>query len=192
MGTSHSTAQLVRKIDTYATSIGKANRAGTSAAALRYKEQALRNVTADTGGDRRMSQIRRRYGFGDGGPKMGVGYKLLGYNNAKAIINPRPYGVWVLLDGGSVAHRIVPFRYRKKRGGGLRAAEVAAIGRGGSARAALSVPGAGRDGAGFAAFVNHPGSKGKRTFRRVPAQAKTAAVRSFHRSHHQALLDVFK
>ena len=165
MGTSHNTAQLVRKIDTYATSIGKANRAGTSAAALRYKEQALRNVTADTGGDRIMSNFR------NGNVRMGVGYQLKGTTNALAIVRPRPYGVWALLDGGSKPHIVRP----------------RARGRSGGRRRALTI------GNGFAAYANlDRGSKGKRTFRRTPAQAKTAAVRSFHRSHHQALLDVFK
>ena len=163
MGTSHSTAQLVGKIERYSHALGKANRAGTSAAALRYKEQALRNVTADTGGDRSMSNFR------NGNVRMGVGYQLKGTTNALAIVRPRPYGVWALLDGGSKPHIVRP----------------RARGRGGRRRA-LTI------GNGFAAYVNHPGSKGKRTFRRTPAQAKTAAVRSFHRSHHQALLDVFK
>jgi len=165
MGTSRNVAQLTRKMDRYAKSLGKANRAGTSAAALRYKEQALRNVATDTGGDRSMSN------FKGGKVRMGVGYQLKGYENALAIVRPRPYGVWSLLDGGSAPHRITP------KGRGRRVAER---------RRALKI------GSGFAAYANHPGSTGKRTFRRTPVQAKRAAVQSFQRSHHQALLDVFK
>lgn len=165
MGTSTSTAQLVGKIDRYAKSFGKANRAGVSAAALRYKEQALRNLDADTGGDRRMSNFR------SGRVKMGAGYRLYGYEDAKAVLKPRPYGVWALLDGGSAPHRIAP------KGRGRRVADR---------RKALKF------GTGYAAYADHPGSTGKRTFRNVPRQAEPAAKRSFQRSHHQALLDVFK
>lgn len=193
MGTSRNTAQLVGKIDRYAKSFGKANRAGVSAAALRYKEQALRNATKDTGGDRKLSGIEAgRFGLARKAPKLGASYKLFGYVNAKAVLNPYPYGMWSLLDGGAPAHIIRPFRYKRRRGGKQSAAERGAYSRGGGARKALTVPGAGRDGSGFAAYVEHPGSPAKRTFRNVPRQAERAAKRSFQRSHHQALLDVFK
>lgn len=165
MGTSRSTDELVGKIVLYGSALARANRKAVSSATLRYKEQALRSVTADTGGDRIMSN------FKSGRVRMGAGYRLVGDLNAKAFLGPRPYGVWALLDGGSVPHRVTP----KRRG--RRVADR---------RKALRI------GSGYAAYAEHPGSKGKRTFRNVPRQAERAAKRSFQRSHHQALLDVFK
>lgn len=193
MGTSRNTAQLVGKIERYAYAMGQANRAGTSAAALRYKEQALRNARKDTGGDLKLSNMAAgRFGLGKKAPKLGARYRLFGYVNAKAVVNPYPMGQWALIDAGSAPHRITPFRYKRKRGGGMRVAEKTALAKGGGGRKALTIPGAGRDGEGFAAYADHPGTTGKRTFRNVPMQAKQAAMRSFRRSHQEALLKAFK
>ena len=193
MGTSRSTAQLVGKIDRYAKSFGKANRAGTSAAALRYKERAILNVTRDTGGDRKLSGIEAgRFGLQRNAPNLGASYKLFGYTNAKAVLNPYPYGLWSLLDGGRRGgYAVRPFRYKRRKGGKQSAAERGAYARGGSARKALAFPMNGH-GSGFAASATPGPTKGKRTFRDVPRQAERAAKRSFQRAHHKALLDVFK
>lgn len=180
MGTSQNTAQLVGKIEKYAYSLGKANRNGVSAAALRYKEQLLRNAEKVAGPDRRLSNWKARYGLKKAAsPRLNAGYKLFGYTDAKAYVKPSPYGIWSMLEGGAKAHIIRPFRYVRGR-------------RKGEGNSALAFPGAGQDGRGFATFAEHPGTKPTFLFTSAAKIAEPSAVRSFQRSHHAALLDVFR
>lgn len=171
MGTSRSTAQLVGKIDRYANAIPKANRKAVTAATMRYKERALQNVEADTGGDRRMSNLGRL--------RLGAGFELSGDVDARALLRPRPIGAWALLDSGSIPHTITPGSRIRSRGRGR-------------TRLANTRKRALKFGDQYAARVEHPGSSGKGTFRKVPTQAKQAAMRSFRRSHAASLVDVFR
>ena len=176
MGTSKSIGELAGKFESYAYVFGKANRNGVQASAQVYKERLLANAARDSGGDMRLSRWRRRFGAsGDGtSPKLGAGYQLFGYDNAKAVLRPRPYGIWALLEGGAVPHRIAPFKYARGR-------------RRGEGNSALRFP----NGT-FAAYVNHPGSRGKETFSGAVPPATPGAKRVFAEAHRRGLLEVFR
>lgn len=173
MGTSQSTGELVDKFRKYAFLTGNANRQAVTSAALVYKNRLLATAARDTGGDRRLSRWRRRFGAGGDGqsPKLNAGFDVFGYDNAKAVIKPRPYGIWALLEGGAAPHRIYPFRYaRGSRNQG--------------ARKALKFGGQ------FAAYVDHPGTPAKRTFSDA-LTAEPQAKRVFREAHRRGLLEVF-
>lgn len=169
MGTSRNVAQLVEKLERYGLVVGRANREAVSGAAWTYKQRLLRAAERDTGGDRRLSQWRTRNGSTTPSPKLGAGYELFGYENAKAVLRPRPYGIWSLLEGGASPHRIRP---RSGRG---------------AKRKVLSFPGGG-----FAAYADHPGTPPKRTFTEATAGAEPAAMRVFAEAHRRSLLETFK
>jgi hypothetical protein len=176
MGVSRSPAELADKFQRYAFAFGAANREAVQSAALTYKEQLLRNAERDAGPDRRLSRWRRRFGASRSGtsPKLNAGYDLFGFDNAKAILRPRPYGIWALLEEGAQPHVIRPFRY-------VRGA------RKGQGNSALKFP----DG-GFAAFAQHPGTPPKRTFTDATRIAEPRAMRVFGEAHRRSLLEVFR
>ena len=176
MGSSRSVAELAGKFESYAYIFGNANRRGVQAAAQVYKDRLLANAARDSGGDLRLSRWRRRFGAsGDGqSPKLGAGYQLFGYENAKAVLRPRPYGIWALLEGGAAPHRIAPFKYARGR-------------RRGEGNSALKFANGG-----FAAYVNHPGTPGKNTFTDAVPPATPGAKRVFAEAHRRGLLEVFK
>ncbi len=174
MGTSRNVAELGEKFQRYAFVFGNANRKGVQAAAQVYKERLLISADSDTGGDRRLSRWRSRLGAVSQSPKLGAGYEVFGFDNAKAVLRPRPYGIWALLEGGAKPHRIAPFRYARGR-------------RKGEGNSALKFPNGS-----FAAFVNHPGTQGKRTFSNAVPVAEPGAKRVFAEAHRRGLLEVFK
>lgn len=141
--------------------IGIANRDATKAAALAYKKALLVAATTDTGGDLRLShwgwtgtKYRR--------PKLGAGYEVFGEAHAKAVVSPRPYGLWAFLEGGAKEHRIILRRRRKKR--------------------ALAFAGGE-----FAKSANHPGVRGKKTFSRGAKLGERAATKAFIEVHKRSL-----
>lgn len=176
MGTSNSAAELAGKFSTYALVFGNANRTAVQAATQVYKDRLLDNARRDTGGDLRLSRWRRRYGASGTGqsPKLGAGYDVFGTLNAKAVLRPRPYGIWALLEGGTVPHTIKPFRYARGR-------------RRGEGNSALKFA----DG-NFAAGVQHPGTRPKNTFTDAARAGEPGAKRVFAEAHRRALLEVFK
>jgi hypothetical protein len=176
MGTSNSAAELAGKFSTYALAFGNANRTAVQAATQVYKDRLLDNARRDTGGDLRLSRWRRRYGASGTGvsPKLGAGYDIFGTLNAKAVLRPRPYGIWALLEGGTVAHTIKPFRYARGR-------------RRGEGNSALKFS----DG-NFAGAVQHPGTSPKNTFSDATRSAEPGAKRVFAEAHRRGLLEVFK
>lgn len=182
MGTSNSAAELAGKFSTYALAFGNANRTAVQAATQVYKDRLLDNARRDTGGDLRLSRWRRRYGASGTGvsPKLGAGYDIFGTLNAKAVLRPRPYGIWALLEGGTgergggTAYVIKPFRYVRGR-------------RKGEGNSALKFP----DG-GFAASATHRGVAPKNTFSDATRSAEPGAKRVFAEAHRRGLLEVFK
>jgi hypothetical protein len=178
MGVSRSSKELGAKFARAGFAIGASNRAAVSGAALVYKEALLRNADRDSGGDRRLSQWKRTKDAQ--GVKLGAGYKLFGYENAKAVVSPRPLGVWAALEGGTDPHTIRPFAYARGRKKGL--------GRGGgTASKALKL------GDGYAAYAEHPGTKPKHTFSdAVNSGTEAGAMRVFKAAHRRSLLEVFR
>jgi hypothetical protein len=169
MGESKSPEQLGLKLAAAATAIATANRKAVSRAALVYKDRLIAASVSDTGGDRRLSRWKARGGTVKPSPRLGAGYDIKGNENAVAIVRPRPYGIWALLEGGAVAHPIKPYRRGKAKGGGLAFPD-------GNVRRA----------------VEHPGTQGKRTFTKAKAGAQGPAMRVFAAVHRKSLLEVFK
>lgn len=174
MGTSRNVAELGEKFERYAFVFGNANRKGVQAAAQVYKDRLLSNADRDTGGDRRLSRWRSRLGNVSQSPKLGAGYELFGFDNAKAVLRPRPYGIWALLEGGAKPHKIAPFQYKRGR-------------RRGEGNSALKF-----SNGSFAAYVNHPGTAPQRTFSDAVPPATPGAKRVFAEAHRRGLLEVFK
>lgn len=170
MGTSHSGAELALKLQKTSRSLGKANRKAVSAAALAYKEAVLASGAADTGGDLRMSHWGWSPVKGDyRAPKLGAGYDVKGYEHATALLKPRPIGLWVYLEAGAKPHAI------KNRT------------RGRNRRKALAL-----QGGGFATAVNHPGTRGKKTWTRGLKVGEPQAMRIFKLTQQRALLESFR
>ena len=170
MGTSKSGAELANKLQKAARASGKANRKAVSAAALAYKESTLLSGARDTGGDLRLSH----WGWSPAkatyrAPKLGAYYDVKGYENATAIVRPKPIGLWVYLEGGARPHAI------KNRT------------RGRSRRKALAL-----QGGGFAKAVNHPGTRGKKSWSRGLKAGEPQALRIFKLTHQRSLLESFR
>jgi hypothetical protein len=174
MGTSRNVGELTDKFERYAFLFGNANRRAVQAATQVYKEKLLDNARRDSGGDLRLSRWRSRLGAVSQSPKLGAGYEVFGFDNAKAVLRPRPYGIWALLEGGAAPHRITPFRYVRGR-------------RRGEGNSALKFPNGS-----FAAYADHPGTAGKRTFTEAARFGEPGAKRVFAEAHRRALLEVFK
>lgn len=174
MGTSRNVGELADKFERYAFVFGNANRKGVQAAAQVYKNRLLENAERDTGGDRRLSRWRSRLGVVAESPRLNAGYELFGFENAKAVLRPRPYGIWALLEGGAKPHRIAPFKYARGR-------------RRGEGTSALKFPNGS-----FAAYAEHPGTQGKRTFSEAVPVSAPGAKRVFAEAHRRGLLEVFK
>lgn len=173
MGVSRSPEELGRKLARAGYAIGAANRAAVSGAAFVYKRRLLENAERDAGPDRRLSRWRRRSGTRSSGesPRLNAGYDLFGYENAVAVLRPRPYGIWALLEGGAAPHRIQPHSTRR------RAATVKA----------LRFPGGG-----FAAYADHPGTEPKHTFTDAISGEESAAMAVFAAAHRRSLLETFR
>lgn len=165
MGTSHSGKDLAAKFTTAAYAIGRANRDATGAAALVYKESLLASAASDSGGDMKLGNWGwngKRYRQ----PKLGAGYEVYGYENAKAVVRPRPYGLWVFLEAGAKPHTITRRRRSKKRA--MRFADGT-----------------------FATTAQHPGARGRRTFTKGAKAGEKPAVRIFSLTHQRSLLKSF-
>lgn len=166
MGTSKSGKQLGAKFATVAYAMGRANRDATNAAALMYKESLLTSATRDSGGDLKLSNWGwngKRYRQ----PRLGAGYEVYGYENAKAVVRPRPYGLWAFLEGGAKPHP-VGLRRRNRR----KALHFA-------------------DGR-FATTAQHPGVRGKRTFSKGATAGREPAMRIFKLTHDRSLQKSFR
>ena len=169
MGTSKSGKELATKLQRYGRVSGQANRKAVSAAALVYKESTLASAAADVGGDLRLSHWGWQPTKGAyRAPKLGAYYDVKGYEHATALLKPKPIGLWVFLEAGAKPHKIA-----------IRT-------RGRSRRKALKFVGGG-----FAASVNHPGVKGRHTWRRGLEVGTRPAMRQFELAHQRALLDSF-
>lgn len=169
MGTSKSPAELALKMQKYARASGQANRKAVSAAALVYKQSALASATVDTGGDLKLS----KWGWNPTkgtyrAPKLGAYYDVKGYENATAIMRPKPIGLWVFLEAGAKPHTIALRTRGRRRRKGLALAD-----------------------GGFARSVQHPGTKGRRTWRRGIEAGTKPAMRTFELTHQRALLETF-
>jgi hypothetical protein len=170
MGTSTSGKELANKLQKAARASGKANRQAVSAAALVYKEATLASAATDTGGDLRMSHwgwspVKGNYRA----PRLGAYYDVKGFENATALLRPKPIGLWVYLEGGAKPH---PIKVRT---------------RGRNRRKALALAGGG-----FAAAVNHPGTRGKKTWSRGLKAGEQPALRAFKLAHQRSLLESFR
>jgi hypothetical protein len=166
MATSKSGAQLAAKFTAVAYAAGKANREATSAAALTYKESLIGAATTDTGGDLRLGHWGwngKRYRQ----PKIGAGYDVYGYENAKAVVRPRPYGLWAFLEGGAKPHVIVNRKRNKRKAMRFASGE-------------------------FATTANHPGARGRKTFTKGAKAGERPAMRIFKLTHQRALLRNFR
>lgn len=181
MGTSRNIGELGDKFQRYAFVFGNANRAAVQAATQVYKEKLLVSAASATGGDYRLSRWRSRLGAVSQSPKLGAGYEIFGYENAKGVLRPRPYGIWALLEGGSNTGQpyvIGPFKYKRgrRRGEGTSAVTYAGL----------------PTKRGFAAYVIHPPQKPRNTFSNAVPVAEPGAKRVFAEAHRRGLLEVFK
>ena len=170
MGISKSGAELANKLQKAARASGKANRQAVSAAALAYKEATLASGASDTGGDLRMSHwgwspVKGTYRA----PKLGAYYDVKGYENATALLRPKPIGLWVYLEGGARPHAITNRTRGRNR------------------RKALAL-----QGGGFAKAVNHPGTRGKKSWSRGLKAGEPQALRIFKLTHQRSLLESFR
>lgn len=170
MGTSKSGKALGVKLTAAAVALGKANRKAVSAAALAYKEAELVSAASDSGGDLRLghwgwSPAKGTYRA----PKLGAYYDVKGYENATALLKPKPIGLWVYLEGGAKPHAV------KNRT------------RGRNRRKALAL-----SGGGFASAVNHPGTRGKKTWSKGLKAGEPQAMRIFKLTHQRSLLESFR
>jgi hypothetical protein len=160
MGVSRSPQELAFKINTAAKQFQYANEDGVKKAAQAYKRSVLNEARRDVGADLRMRRWGRR------GVKLGAGYSFNKNPQPRAVLTPRPAGVWSALSNGTRPHEI-----RTRRRKGAKALRV---------------------GDGFAASVQHPGAKGKRTWQRGIAAARPTAMQAFRQEHRKKLAKVFR
>ena len=167
MGVSRNPAELARKFDTAARQMQNVNNEAVARAAQVYKATVLAEAAGDVGGDLRMSWSGRNV-------RLGARYQVRKGPRPQAVLTPRPAGIWSALSSGTAPHEITPRARRKGRGrrkGGATALTV---------------------GDGFAASVQHPGTKGKRTWQRGITKAKPLAMTAFGQAHRRALVKVFQ
>jgi hypothetical protein len=193
MGISRSVPEFVANINAGGTAIAAANTQATTAAAQAAKMITLEVARPDTGGDLRLSRWGKR------GVKVNVGYEVAATNPeyAVATLQPRPAGVWRVMNDGSQPHPIVPGAKRSAsragtltggRMGPLLPAGVIAANR--TARGAMRVLSFGPDQ--VAAYAMHPGAKGKNTWGRGVEAARPVAARAYQIRHRQALVAAFR
>lgn len=154
-------------------------RKGVEKAALVATTAARASIAAGSGGDSRMSNVGR-----SGGAKVGARYDVKGAQNPTALV--RATGPLHLLDNPTAPHQITPRSLRKGRSRASKGAFYNALFGGGSGFGTakpLSTP------YGPRYRVQHPGTKGKRTFWRaidnvkplIPITFRTEMVREMRR-----------
>lgn len=182
------------------------NRNATRNAALAFKGAALAEARKDSGGDLRLSR------FGKNGVKLNVGFDLDGSpGEQRATIRPRPMGPWKVLEYGAKPHPIIPGLTRRQQramalfsvmAGGRGEYDISALAsqaRGNRNNKAsrrrkrktfLAAPGLGKKGKG-AAWANHPGTTGKRTWTRSEKRGAADATKGYRIDQAKALAKVF-
>jgi hypothetical protein len=196
VGESKSSAELAAKLTLAATALGRANRKAVGEAANTYKFGALQAAREDVGPDLRLSRWGAKRGRSTQGLKLGAGYDVRGYDNAVALLRARPQGVWKVVEYGAKPHPIVPGVSKRQTrfaaslanltGETVNASTIVAGRKGKKRRMALKLP----DG-NIRFGVNHPGSRGKRTWSRGINKATPGALRTFRAVHARTLLDIF-
>ena len=196
MGESKSSAELAAKLTLAATALGRANRKAVGEAANTYKFGALQAAREDVGPDLRLSRWGAKRGRSTQGLKLGAGYDVRGYDNAVALLRARPQGVWKVVEYGAKPHPIVPGVSKRQTrfaaslanltGETVNASTIVAGRKGKKRRMALKLP----DG-NIRFGVNHPGSRGKRTWSRGVNKATPGALRTFRAVHARTLLEIF-
>lgn len=196
MGESKSSAELAAKLTLAATALGRANRKAVGEAANTYKFGALQAAREDVGPDLRLSRWGAKRGRSTQGLKLGAGYDVRGYDNAVALLRARPQGVWKVVEYGAKPHPIVPGVSKRQTrfaaslanltGETVNASTIVAGRKGKKRRMALKLP----DG-NIRFGVNHPGSRGKRTWSRGINKATPGALRTFRAVHARTLLEIF-
>lgn len=149
------------KMIKYGDALSDVNRKAVTAAAMVYKGSTLSFAAKGTGGDLRFSRWK-----GKQGPKLGVGFDVTGKISATAVINARPYGLWVFLEDGSPPHVITP---KSKRRRGAKTLHF-----GSSA---------------FYASVNHPGRRGTKAWSLGIKAAERGAMQAYKRTQIIALAE---
>ena len=196
MGESKSSAELAAKLTLAATALGQANRKAVGEAANTYKFGALQAAREDVGPDLRLSRWGAKRGRSTQGLKLGAGYDVRGYDNAVALLRARPQGVWKVVEYGAKPHPIVPGVSKRQTrfaaslanltGETVNASTIVAGRKGKKRRMALKLP----DG-NIRFGVNHPGSRGKRTWSRGINKATPGALRTVRAVHARTLLEIF-
>lgn len=188
MGTSKNGAQLVGKIDQFATMVPKANRKATLEAADLVKRATLGKMRVASGGDLKLS------GVGKKGAKIGVRYDIQGEISANAVV--RATGPVQLVENRTHAHVIGP----KGVKGGKRLKKGTRNRTGMSQRQRAIDEGTAIYGKSQVLAFNgivrryayHPGTAGQHPWAKGVKEAtpKTPAV--FERAYHDALLKSFR
>lgn len=201
-----SASKVSRNLQRTGAELVRNNRKATSDAALAFKGAALKSARKDSGGDLRLSR------FGKKGVKLNVGYELDGSPGVqRAVVTPRPMGPWKVLEYGAKKHPIIPGLTRRQQramvlfsamAGGRGEFDIGELAgmargtrnnRGGSRRRKrsmfLSAP-IGKKGQG-AAWINHPGTKAKKTWSRGTAQGAKDATDGYRAAQVKALSKVF-
>lgn len=204
MSTAYTVKDLVDNVAAYGKVVTGTNREAVTAAADVYKDSVLTQGRMDSGGDLRLSR------WGRNGLKLNAGYDVDGRGTkAEAIIKPRPMGPWKVLEYGAAKHPIIPGLTRRQQramalfsamAGGRGEFDVAALAgmargnrnnRGGSRRRNrpmfLAAAGFGDKRKQGAAYVNHPGTQGKKTWSEGVAKGTDGAISAYKRTQIQAM-----
>lgn len=206
MGVSKSPAELAAKMAKAGAAIAGENRAGVEASAMAYKLALLDSARKDSGGDLRLSR------WGRTGVKLNAGYDVRGRGPVvTATVEPRPKGVWRVLEDGARPHVIAAGLTRRQgqaltlfsvmagQGGDLSGYDLgalASIARGnrnnrrssrrrGRAQA-LTI------GSNLRAYARHPGTKGKGTFTEGFRNGTRRATSAYSTAQARALGEVFR
>jgi hypothetical protein len=180
-------------------SLMQVNTLATEAAAQEYKESVLVSGRAATGGDGQLSRWgkdRSIVGF-KGGVKLNARYDVEGRGvSAQVLLKAVPMGVWKVVEYGAGAHPIVPGATAKMRKGanlisamtgGADTTEALAGARRGAKKRKVMVWGNGN----FAAYVRHPGTKGKKAWSTGIKAGTPSAMRAYKKKQVEALGKVF-
>lgn len=168
MTTLKSFGQLGVQFTKYSKEFGEANKVAVTEAAKVIKEYTILSAAKDVGGDMAMSHwgwLPRSKTYRQ--PKLSVYYDVKGKQRATALIKPKPIGLWVYLEAGAKPHPIA----LRKRGRDR-------------VRALADKP---KD-AVFAVSVQHPGTKGRKTWSRGLRVGEPIAMRVYTLTHQRELL----
>jgi hypothetical protein len=207
MGVSKSPAELAVKLQRAGAAIAGENRGGVQAAAMAYKVALLEVARRDSGGDLRLSR------WGRNGVKLNAGYDVQGSGPVvTAKVEPRPKGVWRVLEDGARPHVIAAGLTRRQgqmltlfsvmagQGGDLSGYDpgaLASIARGnrnnrsssrrrGGKKQALTI------GSNLRTYARHPGTKGKGTFTEGFRNGTGRASSAYQAAQFRALGEVFR